>query len=75
MAILIRNATILAMGGPQSSTFFAGDLLIQDDRIAAIGTGLKAPPDAEVIDGRDRLVMPGLVNAHFHSGGPVQGPL
>ena len=37
------------------------------DRIAAIGPHLDAPEQAQVIDGRGRLVMPGLVNAHLHS--------
>lgn len=68
MTILIRNATILAMGGPQGTTPFPGDLLIKDDRIAAVGPDLEVPPDAQVIEGRGRLVMPGLVNAHLHSG-------
>lgn len=68
MTILIRNATVLAMGGANGSAPFTGDLLIEGDRIAAIGTGLAEPPGARLIDGRDRLVMPGLVNAHLHSG-------
>jgi len=68
MPILIRNATILALDTTHGSTPFQGDLLIDADRITAIGTGIVAPPDAEVIDGRDRLVMPGLVNSHLHSG-------
>lgn len=68
MAIVIRNATILAMGGAPGSTPFAGDLLIEGDRITGIGAGVEAPADATVIDGRGKLVMPGLVNAHLHSG-------
>lgn len=68
MAMLIKNATILAMGGPHDATPFTSDLLIEADRIAAIGPGLAAPPGARIVDGQDRLVMPGLVNAHLHSG-------
>ena len=68
MTILIKNATILALGGTHGSTPFSGDLLIEGDRIAAIGENLDAPPQAQVIDGGNRLVMPGLVNAHLHSG-------
>jgi 5-methylthioadenosine/S-adenosylhomocysteine deaminase len=68
MTILIRNATILAMGGAHGSTPFTGDLLIEGDRIAAIGSNLVETPGTQVIDGRSRLVMPGLVNAHLHSG-------
>src|SRR5712675_923792 len=68
MSTFIKGATILAMGGPHGSDPFVGDILIEGDRIAAIGSGLAAPESAAIIDGTDRLVMPGLVNAHLHSG-------
>jgi 5-methylthioadenosine/S-adenosylhomocysteine deaminase len=64
---LIRNATVLAMAGPQGHEPFTGDILIEGNRIAAIGADLGGQPGATVIDGRGRLVMPGLVNAHTHS--------
>ena len=67
MSLLIRNATILAMDGAHGSTPFRGDILIDGDRIAAIGGGVPNPDTAQVIDGTDRMVMPGLVNAHLHS--------
>lgn len=65
--ILIRNATIVAMDATHGATPFAGDLLIDGGRITAIGKGLAASSDAQVIDGHGKLVMPGLVNAHTHS--------
>ncbi|NEI72214.1 amidohydrolase family protein [Rhizobium lusitanum] len=65
--ILIHNATILAVDNAHGTTPFAGDLLIEDGLIAAIGTNLVPPDGARIINGRDRLVMPGLVNAHTHS--------
>lgn len=68
MTILIKNATILAMGGPHGSEPFRSDLLIEGDRIKEIGQDIAPPPQAQVIDGSGRLVMPGLVNAHLHSG-------
>lgn len=43
----------------------AGDLLVEGERIAAVGPGLKAA-DAEVIDARDCVILPGLVDAHRH---------
>lgn len=67
MTIFIKGATVLAMGGPNGATPFSADVSIEGDRIAAIGANLSAPEDATVIDGTDRLVMPGLVNAHLHS--------
>ena len=62
-ALLIRNARFMDRAGP-------ADILIEAGRIAAIGPGLAAPPAARMIDARDRLVTPGLVNAHWHS--PMQ---
>ncbi len=66
MAILIRGAEVISMAAGQGATPFAADIRIEGDRIAAIGALDPAPAD-EVIDGRGRLVMPGLVNAHMHS--------
>ena len=67
MATFISGATILAMGGPHGAEPFTGDILIEDDRITAIGPGLACPDGAVRIDGTDKLVMPGLVNAHLHT--------
>jgi 5-methylthioadenosine/S-adenosylhomocysteine deaminase len=44
-----------------------GDVLIEGDRIAAIGHKLAAPAGAEVIDAAGCVVLPGLVNAHIHT--------
>jgi 5-methylthioadenosine/S-adenosylhomocysteine deaminase len=54
------------------------DLLIRKGRIGTI-----APPgvlgrqhtDAQIIDATDKLVLPGLVNAHFHPESPLLQPL
>ena len=43
------------------------DLLVRDGRIAAIGPGLTVTtPDATVIDGGNRLLYSGFVDAHTH---------
>ncbi len=65
--ILIRNATIVAMDAGHGAAPFAGDILIEGETIKAIGEALVANPEARIIDGRGKLVMPGLVNAHTHS--------
>lgn len=51
-------------------TAAARDILIDGDTIAEIGPpGLAAPDGADMIDAADRLLMPGLVNAHTHGNG------
>src|SRR5262249_6421249 len=40
--------------------------LVRGDAIAEIGKGLSAPADAMVIDAGNRLLHPGLINAHTH---------
>lgn len=67
MTLLFKNATILAMDKAHGTEPFAGDVLMTDDSIAAIGPDLKAPEGARVIDASGKLLMPGLVNAHMHS--------
>lgn len=48
------------------------DVLIEGTTIREIGpAGLAAPEAARTIDARDRLLMPGLVNAHTHGHGSV----
>lgn len=65
--ILIRNATIVAMDSSHGAVPFSGDILIEGETIKAIGEALSAGPDARIIEGRGKLAMPGLVNAHTHS--------
>jgi 5-methylthioadenosine/S-adenosylhomocysteine deaminase len=67
MTTFIKGATILAMGGPHGAEPFKGDVLVEADRITAIGTVVQAPTHAMIIDGAGKLVMPGLMNAHLHS--------
>src|SRR4030095_9622694 len=46
------------------------DILIKGDTIAEIGRpGLAAPAGAAVVDAMNRLMHPGLINAHTHSPG------
>ena len=48
------------------------DILIEGDRVLEVGPpGLAAPEEAVVVDASDRLVMPGLVNAHTHGHGSL----
>jgi 5-methylthioadenosine/S-adenosylhomocysteine deaminase len=54
------------------------DLLIRNGRISAIaprGTLARQHADARIIDAVDKLIMPGLVNAHFHPESLLLRPL
>src|SRR5258705_1835370 len=64
MTLLIRGGRILA-GRPAALT--RADVLIEGDRIAAVGAGLTAPAGATEIDASRHLVLPGLGNAHTHA--------
>jgi cytosine/adenosine deaminase-related metal-dependent hydrolase len=63
--LLVRNATVITMDD-KLGDFAGADILIEGDRISAVGTGLKAP-EAQVFDGAEFIVIPGLVNAHMHT--------
>jgi imidazolonepropionase-like amidohydrolase len=61
--LLIRNATILTAS---RGTIEKGDILIKDGKIVAVGTDIKAPADAQVIDATGQFVMPGIIDCHSH---------
>jgi 5-methylthioadenosine/S-adenosylhomocysteine deaminase len=61
---LFKSGTIVTMD-PKVSNLSTGDVLVDDDRIAAVGVNLQAD-GAEVIDATGSIVMPGLVDAHHH---------
>ena len=48
------------------------DVLLEGALIREVAPpGLAAPADAQVIDARERLLMPGLINAHTHAHGTL----
>jgi dihydropyrimidinase len=61
MALLIRNADIVT-----ADSRFHGDIYAEGETITRIGTGLDAPPDAEIIDATGKLVFPGFIDPHVH---------
>lgn len=67
MPVLFRNATLIAMDPQHGADSFTADLLVADGLIAGIGPDLACPPGTEIIDACEKLIMPGLVNAHTHS--------
>ena len=62
MRILIKNGYRVSM----ASDIRKGDILIEDDRIKRIGI-IDCDAD-KIIDATNKIVMPGLINAHTHVG-------
>ena len=50
---------------PQVGNFVRGDVLIEGKKILAIGPSLFAG-NADVIDARGNIVMPGFIDTHHH---------
>jgi 5-methylthioadenosine/S-adenosylhomocysteine deaminase len=64
---VLRGGRVLDIA---AGTAAPADILIEGDTIRELGPpGLAAPEDAVVIDATNRLIHPGLVNAHTHSNG------
>jgi cytosine/adenosine deaminase-related metal-dependent hydrolase len=61
---LIRGANLLTMD-TQLDELSAGDVLIEDGKIAAIGHGLPAA-GAEVWPAEGMILMPGMIDGHRH---------
>jgi 5-methylthioadenosine/S-adenosylhomocysteine deaminase len=62
---LIHGARILAMD-PSQADWACADILIEGDKIIDVGPKLTADANTR-IDASGHLVLPGLINAHFHS--------
>ena len=56
--LFIKGARVYTVGA--QGTIANGDVVIHDDKIAAVGTALTAPAGATVIDAKGRVLTPGL---------------
>src|SRR6202046_1449905 len=71
--ILVKNATLLTV---THGNIEHGSILIRDGKIAEVGTDLKTPDGATVIDANGQYVMPGIIDCHSHiaiDGGVNEG--
>lgn len=66
--VAITGARILTMAGEGAGAIENGTIVIEGDRIVAVGTSsqVSVPAGARRIDGAGKTVMPGLVDAHAH---------
>src|SRR5215470_14974828 len=73
--LLIQNATILTV---THGTIEHGSVLIKDGKIAEVGTSIKAPQGAQIIDAAGMFVTPGIIDCHSHiavDGGVNEGSI
>ncbi len=61
---LVRNGYLLTMD-PKLGDIPQGDVHVRNGQIVAVGPSLSAP-GAEVIDARTMIVLPGLIETHWH---------
>ncbi len=64
----ITSATLLVKGGTliTDEAMVEGDLLVQGQRIKALGRGLPVAEDTIVVDAEGCYVLPGVIDAHTH---------
>lgn len=64
--IIVSNGIVVTLNDTDD-VFFGGSVVLEDDRIVDVVDGSVAPDGARVIDASDRIVMPGLVDFHYHT--------
>jgi imidazolonepropionase-like amidohydrolase len=62
--LVLHAARLLDVEGGKVIT--PGEVLVHGETIAEVGTAVRHPAGAEVIDLGDRTLMPGLIDAHVH---------
>jgi len=65
--LLVKNARLLVTMDAHRREIPRGGVFVRDNVIEAVGSSAALPSTAdEVIDARDQIVIPGLVNTHHH---------
>jgi cytosine/adenosine deaminase-related metal-dependent hydrolase len=65
--LLVKNATLVATMDDAGTRVAGGGLYAEDNVIRQVGPSDQLPGTADaVIDARDMLIMPGMVNTHHH---------
>jgi dihydropyrimidinase len=68
MSVVIKSGKIIT-----AAETFVADILIEGEKITSIAQKLEYPPDAEIVDARGKIIMPGGVDAHVHLNLPMFG--
>ncbi|MCY3750219.1 MAG: dihydroorotase family protein [Gammaproteobacteria bacterium] len=68
--LLIKNVRVVR---PQGSSVEAADIAITAGKFSRIAPDIDPGASAEVVDGRQRLAFPGVIDSHMHTG--IYAPL
>lgn len=67
-AILIEGARVFDGTGAKARV---ADVLVEGERIVAVGSDIDVPADAERVDGTGKTLIPGLHDLHTHTRSPA----
>ncbi len=67
MIKVIKNGTVVTMDEKREKKFEKLDIVISDDTIVDITENYSGKAD-KIIDAKNKIVMPGLINCHTHLG-------
>ena len=67
MITVIKNGTVITMDQKRKNKYEQLDIVIENDKIKEITKEYKGKYD-KIINANNKIVMPGLINAHTHLG-------
>lgn len=77
-AVAFVGARLVTMGGgPRGGVIENGTLVVEGNRIVAVGPSgqVRVPAGAHVVQARGKTIIPGIIDAHAHVGGERDGLL
>ncbi len=63
--LVFRNGTVLTMDGAKA-VHRGADVLVEGERITAVGPSLPVPDGTVEVDASRGIVMPGMIDTHRH---------
>jgi len=64
--VALANARIITMSDEDGGVIEQGTILIDGDRIAAIGDEVNVQGKVKIVDMKGKTIVPGFVEAHYH---------
>jgi len=74
-AIAFVGARIITMAPNTPDVIENGTVVVEGNRITAVGRNVPIPAGAKQIDARGKTIMPGIIDVHGHVGGERDGIL